>query len=257
MRVKSFFGFIFILVFSGVLFQGCTNSSSSNNKYICDYHNVVIPDDEYQIPSSDLRLALEMYANLSDQPLSSLSEEQLMRIYDVNSLDELKSLAIYNMVEHRIVEYVYSYITENSSCSKADMVKCKNYISRLESITKENARLNDQTYESFVNEIYGVDIDSYISTEEQKMMNLCISERILQLEGIVISDEDIQAEYSELSEEYGVSIDELKERILPENVEMEITYENIYSLLKGIYQQKISNAYDEQARNLKEIGFPE
>lgn len=247
--MKIFRKRIILVAILVLLIAGCGNSTQSDINKMFDYKNIDVPSEEYQISVDDLNLALEMYANMIDDPnesFDSMNEEQFIEMYSVKSLDELKKLSIYNMVEHRFIEYIINYIYDNVSIGRDGLKKTDEYISRLELINRGNAEKADQNYDLFIENNYGMNVREYVSMEQKMFTELYIMKCILEAEGIEISKEDIQTEYVNISEDYGISVEEIKDIIPQERIEHDLAYKIVYANLKDKYEKQILEAYDEQ-----------
>ena len=83
----------------------------------------------------------------------------------------------------------------------------------------------------------GMDLDALRTqlrpqAEKQVKTRLAL-EKIAELEGIVASDEEIEAEYTRLSEAYGMEVEKIKESIAPEDLAEDIKVKKAVDLIKA------------------------
>ena len=90
-----------------ILLIGCDTGNTpvkENNVRLCDYENITIGKSVYTVTSEELKTALDMRLSMADGEKGLQSE----------ITDALKMEVLTEIVSHRICEYVYAYIINNS-----------------------------------------------------------------------------------------------------------------------------------------------
>ena len=91
--------------------------------------------------------------------------------------------------------------------------------------------------------------DSYKERAELDVKVELALEKIAELEGIEVSDEDVEAELSAMAEKYGVDLDTVKKAVLPETVKKELKARKADEIV-------IANAVEEGAPKKKAAKKP-
>lgn len=232
-----------------------TACGGSTSKNINDYFSISVPEDCYQISSEDMDMALSMYSGMAgdgeqELDLAKASPEMLTELFGVKNLDELKRLAVAEMTQHRIVEYIYEFILDDYSCSREDEAFCDHYLKDLHSLNQQCASLMGISYETYISEYCGMTVREYETSEKGKAKELCVMRHLLDAEGIRINDKEIQDAYDEIAEDLEVTAEEVRAMYLPEEIEYSLAHTCTNDLLAQKYSDVIENASREQAAAL-------
>ena len=164
---------------------------------------------------------------LSEKILPELDDEFAKDVSEFDTLDEYKNSIKENLLKTKTAEADNAF--ENALMDKLiETLECEIPAPMLE----EHIDNSMNNFAAQMNS-YGMDIDMYLKmmnttpevfresmrdTSEKQLKVMLSLEKIAELEGIEISDEDIDASYAEAAEKYGVEVEIVKDSMSKEAV---------------------------------------
>lgn len=159
----------------------------------------------------------------------TLTDELAKAYFDCTSVGEVIRITREEIVEHRVFDYMYSYLLNNSMIRGS---KERNaYIQRsLDQITSDAER-NGCSVDVYLESILGTSLQDYKQMTGVFYDEYLILEALMHQEGIVFSDEEFESYLSIFSEDLGMDIDDVLSSYGEEVIRYIMYYEKSYSIL--------------------------
>ena len=228
----------------------CGGGENSSNT-IADYARISVPEEVYQITSDDLDMALRMCLGMADHEEQEIDFDEadletLRGLFGVDTVDEVKKIAVGQIAEHRIVEYVYEYIMANYSLGQEEEDFCDRYLNDVQLWNQQCAEALDVSYEDYTQEYCGMTSEELEADEREKAKELCIMRHVFDAEGIRITDDEIQDAYDVAADDLGITSDEARKLYPQEEIEYSLAYLKMNEVLIRMYGDVIERACREQ-----------
>ena len=158
--------------------------------------------------------------SLKEKILPELDDEFAKDVSEFDTLDEYKNSIKENLLKEKTAEADSAF--ENALIDKiVETLECE----IPEPMIEEHL---DNAMNNFANQLsqYGMDPNMYLQmmnttaeafrenmrpNSEKQIKGMLVLEKVAELEGIEISDEDLETEYNEMAERFGVEVDMVKE----------------------------------------------
>lgn len=159
----------------------------------------------------------------------TLTDELAKAYFDYTSVDEALRITREEIVEHRVFDYMYSYLLNNSMIrvSKERNAYIQHSLDHITSDAERNGCSLDIYLESFL----GTSLQAYKQMIGAFYDEYLILEALMHQEGIVFSDEEFEAHLRIFSEDLGMDIDDVLSSYGEEIVRYIMYYEESYSIL--------------------------
>ena len=227
-----------------IFLTGCARPNAD----ICEYRDIQITEDVYEVTSDDLDAAMGMYvyaAEDSIEDIHQLTDDIVERNFGVPSVLALKKLAIDEMVRHRIYEAVFDYILANSKVNLESLDTYQRYVEKVSQQNEALAELEKMSTSELIEQTYQMTEDSYWEYEHTRYTELYLMQEILVENQIFVSEYDLETEWDKLADEEGLTIEEAKGIFLEEDILYSVLSEKFYSFILSCYSDIIQSACEE------------
>ena len=181
---------VFILVIS--VFSACTArpTEKAARVQLCDPDSYVIDSSVFELSEKDLRSAIAAEFSSMDIDIDpeNLTDEDAA-LLQFGSVAELKASAIRQIVTHRLVEEVYTYIFEDSQVILNK--DTDSFVSDIEEKVTAEAKQRGMTAEEFIEEKYGMQADAFRDGLCDLWVNMQICFAFCNTYAIACTDEEI------------------------------------------------------------------
>ena len=241
------FKFVAVLMAIFVLCGCSSNNIQSSDVHLCDYKNITVTEEMYEVSEADLDTALTMYAISTEESLedhTALTDEIVRQYFGFESVPELREQALHDMVSHRIADAVYAEILLNSHMDfNPNDSNFKRYYSNRMSSIDYLSKQENETVAAFLEHTYQMTESEFKESEIDFYVTVCIVKEILNAENHSNLQDDIDRNRSYLAQELGCSIEETYNILLDEDLLYSIAESKIYELIFEWYAEEISDAY--------------
>ena len=205
-----------------------------NVKFPAEYHAAELADKDAVFKCKLNGLKLKELPELDDEFVRDVSDFDTVAEYEADvkaKIKERKEADADRSVEDQLIDA----IIEKLDCDIPEAM----YVNETENFVRDyDTRLRMQgldlkTYFQYT----GMDLDALRTqlrpqAEKQVKTRLAL-EKIVELENIVAADEEIEAEYTRLSEAYSMEVDKIKESIEAADLAMDIKVKKAVDLIKA------------------------
>ncbi len=246
MKITKLFLASIVLVISIVLF-GCANTKPEPNYMIelCDYKNLSIDEDIYNVTTEDLQASMSLYANAIDDKYKDytyLTDSIVKRNYDCETVSDFRNYVLREIITHRISDDVLNTVLTTSRISLKDESEFNEYYNRRLAIIELEAKEEDKPLDSFIEEFYGMSKNELRENEYTYFLTIVILKEILDLENSSISQDEINDERNVIAQELECSVEETYKSVLDEDIIYTLAENRMYELIAQWYQLSIETA---------------
>jgi len=159
----------------------------------------------------------------------SLTDELAKAYFDCISADEVIQITREEIVEHRVFDYMYSYLLNNSMIRAS---KERNaYIQRSLDQIASDAERSGYSRDVYLESILGTSLQAYKHMAGVFYDEYLILEALMHQESIIFSDKEFESHLKIFSEDMGMDIDEVLCSYGEEVIRYIMYYEKSYSIL--------------------------
>jgi len=170
-------------------------------------------NDEFAKDVSDFE-TLEEYKKDLTEKLQTAKDKEVEQ-----DIENKISVAISELIEAEIPECMFDNEIEQS---------IQNFERRM-----SGQGLNLQQYLEYTGQEFGAFREMFRENAERDVKIRLVLEKIAEIEQVVISEEDIAAEYAKFETEMKIEIDKIKSPYMDENISKDLTLQKAYQLVKN------------------------
>ena len=246
-NIKKFVLLIMCLIL-GVLFIGCSGTASKDNEIVlCNYYDMDIPDSVSFVSVDELNTALSMYAYALEieeiKDYNDLTDAVVNEYIGYETVKELKEEALYNMIYHRVTDYVYEKLLTNSGVSLVDDRSFNDYYTRRLDLIEKMAKENEVDKLEYITNEYKISESEYQESELDFFITINLLKELLRRESYEVTDEDVKDKRAEYASEEDVSIDDTRLILLDEDIMYIIAEERTYELISEWYEEEVERRF--------------
>lgn len=236
-----------IMLFVCIVLYGCADTKL-NTPYVidlCDYKNVQIAEEVYDVPIEDLNASMTLYANAIDEKYEDytyLTDEIVKENYDCETVSDFQSYVLKEIITHRISDSIMEKILTTSRVSVKDETEFNDYYKKSIEAIEHEAKEQNCAIDSFIEQNYGMSMSELREDEYTYFVSIIILREILNKEDAAITQEDIDNERSEIAQEMDCSIEDTYQHVLDEDILYTLAENKMYDLIAQWYQSNIDDA---------------
>ncbi|MCH5323883.1 MAG: trigger factor [Eubacterium sp.] len=198
-----------------------------------DYHAEELKGKEAVFKCKIHEIKAKEYAEIDDEFAKDVSEfdtldelkADLRKKLEENAENEAKS-AVDNEITEKVIELMKAEIPEAMINNRVDdLVRDWEYRNRYQGITvNDYLKFTGTTIEQFK--------ENFKEPAEKQVKLRLALEKVVELEKIEVTEEDIENEYKEMAENYKMELDKVKSLIPKESLEKDIAVEKAFDLIR-------------------------
>ena len=242
---RTSFGVVVLLLGLILFISGCHNGK----KGIVDWEGFAVTEDMVEITASDLNAAMDMYAYAAEDDIESanqLTDQIVQRNYGIETVAELKALAVDEIVRHRIYDAVLQFIWDSATVdilsTRAYQSAYQSYITRVSQCNDAFASQEGLNTDEYIAEAYQMTPEEYVQYEESRFAEYYLLRSILEQEGITISPARTEEALAMLAIEEDMTAEEARVAFLEEDIASIIVSDMFYEFVIDRYQSEINQA---------------
>lgn len=215
----------------GLQLAGCR---SAEYVRLCDYKNIVIPEDVITVSDADVMLAVQMQVmeQAPDVEIETLTDDLAMRYFDADSAQEVFNTVRSEIEEHRAYDYAYSYLLNNSLLKSGNPDRSAFVRKAIEQIEKDAAG-SSCTIEDYLNTAYGTTLADYKYALATFYDEFLILREFSNAEGITVTDAEFRDYLQSAASDSGVTPDDILREYGEELILYSMYLDRSYDTLLG------------------------
>ena len=243
-RIKSI---LVALAFLTIILYGCSTNPNPKYKFdLCNYKDLPVSEETYDVSIEDLNTSLSLYATTIDERFedyTSLTDEIVKEHFGYNTVFEFKEYVLKEIITHRIVDSIYEKILTESRVSLRDEAEFDDYYKRRLFTIEQEAKSEKTDINNYIKENKNMSISEFKEDECSFFVTILILKEILKSESASIPQQDIDNTRSTISSEMGFSLEESYQYILDEDIFYSLAETKMYDFIPQWYKATIDDAF--------------